>query len=127
MSAFHRRWSAMLLFAFFTLCAQSLLDDSARAASPDANGYVGNQACAGCHSAIYDSYQKTSMANASGPALNNLIPADFFHQRSGVRYRIYQENSSVWLSFERANDPGVSATSCITSDLDGAGEVISLL
>jgi len=85
------------------------VQSGAQAASLDANGYVGNQACAGCHSSIYESYSKTSMANASGLAGDNLIPADFVHQKSGVHYRIYAENGSgkVWLSFERPNDAEV--------------------
>jgi hypothetical protein len=72
----------------------------------DANGYVGNQACAGCHSSIYESYVKTSMANASGAAADNFMPADFVHQKSGVHYRIYADDGTgkVWLSFERPND-----------------------
>jgi Tetratricopeptide repeat/Cytochrome c554 and c-prime len=100
------------LLAAFLGASIALLDvtsaqTSAGAASPDSNGYVGNQACAGCHSSIYDSYAKTSMARASGPALDNLIPADFVHQKSGVHYRIYAEGGKVWLSFERPNDPEV--------------------
>lgn len=47
------------------------------------------------------------MANASGPATDNLIPADFVHQKSGVHYRIYADDGKVWLSFERPNDPEV--------------------
>jgi tetratricopeptide (TPR) repeat protein len=47
------------------------------------------------------------MAQASGPAIDNLIPADFVHQKSGVHYRIYAEDGKVWLSFERPNDPAV--------------------
>src|SRR5579872_461858 len=64
-------------------------------------GYAGDEACAGCHSSIYNSYVKTSMAQASGPAINNFSPADFVHQKSGVHYRIYSDQGKVWLSFER--------------------------
>jgi tetratricopeptide (TPR) repeat protein len=113
---FLRRWTATLLFflASVILLAQTSANspdnppnNSARPASPDANGYVGNQACGTCHSSIYESYLKTPMANASGPALNNFIAADFMHQRSGVHYRIYADDGKVWLSYERANDPEV--------------------
>src|SRR5277367_875339 len=45
--------------------------------APDAAGYVGNEACAGCHAAIYKSYTQTAMARASGPAIENVVPADF--------------------------------------------------
>jgi tetratricopeptide (TPR) repeat protein len=75
---------------------------------PEPNGYVGNQACARCHSSIYESYSRTPMAHASGPASENLIPADFSHTNSGVRYRIYSEGSAVWLSFERPGDPAMT-------------------
>ena len=44
----------------------------------ETSGYVGNEACAGCHSAIYQSYSRTPMARASGPAIENVIPCRFF-------------------------------------------------
>ncbi len=47
------------------------------------------------------------MARASGPAIENVIPSDFFHSKSGVHYRIYSEGNRVWLSFERPGDPEV--------------------
>jgi tetratricopeptide (TPR) repeat protein len=48
------------------------------------------------------------MAHASGPATENLTPADFVHGKSGVHYRIYTEGDTAWLSFERPGDPGVN-------------------
>ncbi|MFZ0772116.1 MAG: tetratricopeptide repeat protein [Candidatus Sulfotelmatobacter sp.] len=75
--------------------------------SADRNGYVGNEACSRCHSAIYQSYQRTSMARASGPAIDALTPAEFTHKESGVQYRIYSENGRAWLSFDRPGDPQV--------------------
>jgi hypothetical protein len=46
------------------------------------------------------------MANASGPAIDALIPGEFAHSLSGVRYRIYQENGKAWLDFDRdTSDP----------------------
>jgi len=71
------------------------------------NGYIGNEACARCHSALYESYQRTAMAQASGPAIDALTPAEFTHQESGVHYRIYSEKGSAWLSFDRQGDPAV--------------------
>lgn len=53
--------------------------------------YIGNQACARCHSAIYEPYQRTPMAHARGMAGEYVIPADFTHKKSGVHYRIYKE------------------------------------
>ena len=74
---------------------------------PDQNGYIGNEACARCHSAIYQSYRRTAMAQASGPAIDALTPAEFTHKESGVHYRIYSEKGSAWLSFDRPGDPAV--------------------
>jgi len=70
-------------------------------------GYVGNEVCARCHASIADSYSRTNMAHASGPAEENFIPADFTHAKSGVHYRIYREGGRVWLSFDRPGDPSV--------------------
>ncbi len=69
------------------------------------NSYIGNEACAKCHSAIYDSYGQTAMAHASGPASENLIAGGLRSKQSGVDYRIYTQNAKVWLSFERPGDP----------------------
>lgn len=57
--------------------------------------------CAPCHRAIYDRYKKTPMANASGPAIDGVIPADFRHAASGIHYRVYEQSGKVWMSYER--------------------------
>jgi len=69
--------------------------------------YVGNEACAKCHAEISRSYVLTPMARASGPAIQNLIPADFVHSNSGVHYWIDSDAGRVWLHFERPRDPAV--------------------
>ena len=74
----------------------------------DSLGYVGNETCAKCHASIYESYTRTAMANASGPATENLIVGELLHQPSAVNYRIYSEEGKVWLAFERPGDPSVS-------------------
>jgi Tetratricopeptide repeat/Cytochrome c554 and c-prime len=67
---------------------------------------VGDEVCAKCHSSIYDAYEKTPMAHASGVAMENLIPADFTHGASGVHYRVFADNGRAWLSFDRdGNNP----------------------
>ncbi len=80
-------------------------DPSARTA--DRSGYVGSEACARCHAAIYESYQRTAMARASGAAIDAVTPAEFTHKESGVHYRIYSESDRAWLSFDRPGDPEV--------------------
>ena len=47
------------------------------------------------------------MARASGRAIENVIPADFVHSKSGVHYRIHPEANRVWLDFDRPNDSAV--------------------
>ena len=94
----------MLLIASPDPASQS---SSPASIKPDANGYVGNEACAKCHASMFGSYQRTAMAHASGPATDNLIAGDFLHKKSGVNYRIYSEGGKVWLSFERPGDPTV--------------------
>jgi len=71
------------------------------------DGYVGSESCAHCHSPIYESYKRTAMARASGPATEALAPGEFTHKPSGVHYRIYSEGGNAWLSFERPGDSSV--------------------
>ncbi len=103
MCDFFRRLLVALLWVSVASFAQTLT----RVASAGSNGYVGDQACAACHSSVLSSYAKTSMARASGSAMDNLIPTDFEHKKSGVRFRIYADDGKAWLSFERPNDPAV--------------------
>jgi Cytochrome c554 and c-prime len=75
---------------------------SAKVESNPAPAPVG-QKCVACHAEIVRSYAATTMAKASGGAMEALIPGDFTHAASGVQYRIYEENGKSWLSFERRN------------------------
>ena len=61
-------------------------------------------ACAACHRAIYERYHETPMAQASGPADEGFIAADFVHAASGVHYTVTREGGHVWLNYER-DDP----------------------
>src|SRR2546427_11839126 len=78
-------------------------------AAPESE-YVGNEACARCHSSIYRSYSATAMAHASGLARENFIPAGFLHANSGTHCRIYTEDDRIWLSFERPCDASLRRT-----------------
>jgi hypothetical protein len=69
-----------------------------------ANPEAGSEACSTCHSQIYSSYRKTVMANASGLAGDGLITGEFKHKKSGVFYRVYQQNDPVWISYEREKE-----------------------
>ena len=98
------------LVAVMLLCMShiSVSQPSGGTTTADASGYVGNEACAKCHASIYESYTRTAMAKASGPATENLIVGELHHQPSGLNYRIYSEDGKVWLAFERPGDPSVS-------------------
>jgi len=63
-----------------------------------------DRACSACHREIYERYRLTPMANASGPAVDGFIAADFRHVDSGVHYRLYERDGKAWLSYER-DDP----------------------
>lgn len=65
---------------------------------------LGNEACAPCHTEIYKSYLATAMARASGPALNGFVPGEFDDRVSGVRYRVYERDGHVWMSYERCRE-----------------------
>jgi predicted CXXCH cytochrome family protein len=75
-----------------------MLRDSTSLAAPDPD-----QACARCHQKIFDSYKKTPMAQASGLAVDGLLPGEFTHAASGVRYRLFLRDGRAWLSYERPN------------------------
>ena len=74
------------------------------AASESQTSRSPNAACAPCHREIYERYRTTPMANASGPAADGFIPADFVHTDSGVHYRVSEEGGRVWLSYERESE-----------------------
>ncbi len=56
--------------------------------------------CATCHAELYRGYLATPMANASGMAMDKLIPGTLDHAASGVTYRVYKENGAAWLSYD---------------------------
>jgi predicted CXXCH cytochrome family protein len=100
-----------LLAALVSLSAGGLeqsLNAPPAVASAGASAAVaaGNEACAGCHQAIFDSYSRTPMAHASGGAADDLKGADFVHPASGVRFRIYKEDGRAWLDYQGTRDPG---------------------
>jgi tetratricopeptide (TPR) repeat protein len=103
-------WSVVVWSATASAAQNPTASRTMPAKVSDQDPYVGNQACARCHSAIYESYQRTSMARASGPAIDGFMPAEFTHKESGVHYRIYTENGRAWLSFDRPGDPELRGT-----------------
>lgn len=78
----------------------------------DARGqnYAGDEVCAKCHASIAQTYARTAMARASGPAMQAVIPGEFVHAASGVHYRVYTGNGKAWLAFDRPGDKTVQGT-----------------
>src|ERR1700739_2110361 len=106
----HKWIIASLIFRLIYCVIVAAQDNPAKvipAPPPDADGYVGNEACAKCHEAIYESNMPPAIANASGPAGENLIAGEFTHKQSGVHYAIQSEDGKVWLNFERQGDSPV--------------------
>ncbi len=83
---------------------------SQSASSAAATVAPGNESCQKCHADIAASYSQTAMARASGPAIDQLTPADFTHAASGVHYRVYAENNAAMLAFDRPDDPTMHGT-----------------
>ncbi len=97
--------AALQAASYMAACALG----AAGAETPDAKLPAQSQdpdaVCATCHRQIFDSWSRTPMAHASGPAAEGFIPADFTHAASGVHYRIYLDDGQVWLSYDRPNAP----------------------
>ncbi len=72
--------------------------------NPEENNVPGSEACAPCHREIFDRYSKTVMATASGLAGNGLVAGQFEHKTPRVKYRVFQRDSKVWMSYERDGD-----------------------
>jgi predicted CXXCH cytochrome family protein len=66
-------------------------------------GLSGDLVCARCHQAIYASYERTSMARGSGRlgAPGTLVPGEFVHAASGIRYRVFLRDGDAWMSYDR--------------------------
>ena len=58
--------------------------------------------CAGCHQAIYASYEKTSMAQGSGVAMQALVPGGFRHAPSGIDYAVFARDGQAWMTYARS-------------------------
>lgn len=71
---------------------------------------IGNEACAACHKAIYDTYSLTAMARTSGSALPHLIEGSFDHAPSGVSYRVRRVGEVALLSYDRPGPHGLHGT-----------------
>ena len=77
-------------------CMVSAQTPASRSAAANADA-----ACAGCHRTIYEHYEATPMARASGAAMDGLMEGSFTHPASGVHYKIFERDGAGWLSYAR--------------------------
>ena len=90
---------ALLFMSVVAACSIMRLQSPVRAAEA-----ASSAPCVSCHREICERYAKTPMAHASGPAIDGMMPADYRHAASGIRYRVYTEGKTVWMSYERPMD-----------------------
>jgi len=81
---------------------------AAVALAPSASGDTGSAACADCHREIYDRYSRTPMAASSGPiggglAAEQFARAEFTHQPTGFRYRVYRKGKQYFLEYRKTD------------------------
>jgi len=73
-------------------------------ASDTRSDFVGNDACRPCHSAIVTSYERTAMAQTSGPARGHVVAGTFTHPSSGIRYTISEDQDGAALTYQSVHD-----------------------
>ena len=86
------------------VCSQASAQNTQAKATAASSEIAGNEACANCHSEIYQAYGKTGMANASGLASDGVITGEFNDKTSGVRYRVYKKDEKVSMSYNRESE-----------------------
>ncbi|HET9088045.1 MAG TPA: multiheme c-type cytochrome [Acidobacteriaceae bacterium] len=89
---------ALLVLTLATVAYASAIDTVRQA----------DHACARCHQTIYQNYIETTMANASGLAIDVAVPRAFTQASSGITYQVKIENGNVLLTYKRAGGPSLS-------------------
>jgi hypothetical protein len=123
----HHNWvllTAFLLLAIFcnkvvaraaagrgNVTAQAVQSGSSKDSKNDISGYVGSQACAGCHIKIYNEYVQTSMGRSMSeitPALLQKLhlPGNFVDQKLNRRYEVYTKDGKVYESEYQTDEAG---------------------
>jgi Tetratricopeptide repeat/Cytochrome c554 and c-prime len=98
-----KRYSAIVLISIIaTYLSGATLTDVVT--GQNQVNYVGNRACAACHSSIYESYSRHPMALTSGVINQTGVEGSFRHAPSSINYRIYQKGTKTFFSYERPGD-----------------------
>src|SRR3569832_1535649 len=99
-----QRSAFLLATALSLILGIALLRGAAQQPAAITSVREADASCAGCHKQIVDSYTKTVMANASGPAIEVTKRATFHHKTSGVDYVLSIEKNDVFLTFHRPGE-----------------------
>lgn len=99
------RWSR------FALAVVSLV--GAVYAAPKPSEYAGSKTCVTCHAREFDSWRRTPMANASGPAEAAVIPGSFFHSTSGTDFEFKKSTANPVIAFRKHSPSGEEITGSI--------------
>lgn len=102
MKFIHSLKIVLLCCVLLALCLAGQFSEAQVMNADEPATYVGNEACAKCHAAIARRYAQTPMAQSSGFVTGETATGEFFHQASGVRYRITKEKGAVWLEYQRS-------------------------
>jgi hypothetical protein len=98
---FRRLTGTLILLLPVLSCCLSIRSRQVSAATQDTPNP--DLICRNCHQQIYDRYEQTPMARASGNAADGLLPGEFLHALSGIEYRLFLSNGHAWLSYDRAD------------------------
>lgn len=97
-----------LALALLVLYSVSALGQTSNSSFPGVQSVrQADAVCGKCHQQIFQTYLETFMANASGLAMDRVFTGGFHHAASGIDYRIFQGQGSLWLSYSRPGDPEV--------------------
>jgi hypothetical protein len=86
------------------LCAGLAKNDPApTAAGEPKNGYIGSQACSGCHLDIYRRFSQTSMGRSMSPVTPAFLektphPASYFNERLNRHFEVYSLEGKLYQS-----------------------------
>jgi hypothetical protein len=95
----------LLVVPTLLLCAgaEQAKNDPTSTHGGESNGYIGSQACSGCHSDIYRRFSQTSMGRSMSlvtPAFLESIPgsASYFNEKLNRRFEVYSLEGKLYQS-----------------------------
>lgn len=108
------RRAAIAILLLFCLSPQARSQNGSRSssgqASAESDGYVGSEACASCHHAIYQQYMRTSMGRSMSQVTPSLLqglslPAHTVNTAMNRRFDMYAQDGKLYQSeYETAVD-----------------------